>query len=694
MVVQLTSILEGSTSLLLAYSLPLLLLSVLLAFSGTFLTLDRTRTFAPRSETIKSFPGAFEEKRRSTVKWAFRLEGGIGGLVIGFIFGLHTVTFLTLLILNKTTSSPLSPIAFFLTWLFSVLLTTALGGRWRIAALVFLGLSGGITLSLGLSIIIHPSLSSRVALTSVLTPLTALTVIIPSMLPSLAQSNLAHWTARISSSCSGAFSTTMGVALLTRSPLSYSWANIWERLWVTNGSGWGSAREKGFDALFCVLWASGAVTDWALRRWIGEDPEEKWDAYLAGYSATLPNSHDRAGQFSPQESPWKRLLRALHLLPYSPASPHEIVFPGDKDFSSKADYSSILGSLADTKPVGHLSREDLQRSVSPNAYSWETVPPAYGAGVLRKGKSHRKGGFKHVPEGHMQNSKSSAFDLGRQPTHLQKAKSARVKHRWHRLAENERRPRVEFRPKEGFSSESDSEGSSDDDLLKKPIGLKKVHPLTRVNSKASTVTLSGTTAYPSSSSGHSDNKHAAHELNVDSEKARLKKLKSSFGGVSRAATPIKAPEYSDVEEDVTTAYAESGNRDRYDTPDWKPEFLRRALHADGAGAVAHQKTAGNAVASPSGAVPMTPSLITALGRIAKAQTDAYGPQYDGGVSPIPPVARQDSSGAQREHVTIVMDSRDEITGLPIIEGDQQRTGEEKAKWDTFWNEIQVKATEA
>lgn len=72
----------------------------------------------------------------------------------------------------------------------------------------------------------------------------------------------------------GAVSVTMAIAVLTRSPLSSSWANAWDRLWVANGVGWESARERGFDVLFCVLWAVGAASDWALKRWIGQDPDE------------------------------------------------------------------------------------------------------------------------------------------------------------------------------------------------------------------------------------------------------------------------------------------------------------------------------------------------------------------------------------------------------------------------------------
>jgi hypothetical protein len=67
---------------LLLYTIPLLILSLLLTFSGSFLTLDRTRSFKPAYDAI---PGASNRKHRIRIHWA--LEGGIGGLAIGYVFG-------------------------------------------------------------------------------------------------------------------------------------------------------------------------------------------------------------------------------------------------------------------------------------------------------------------------------------------------------------------------------------------------------------------------------------------------------------------------------------------------------------------------------------------------------------------------------------------------------------------------------
>ena len=71
-----------SSAFALAYALPLLFLSILLTFAGTFLTLDRTRSFPHPS--YKAIPGSLDAPKR---RIAFALEGGVGGLAIGYSFG-------------------------------------------------------------------------------------------------------------------------------------------------------------------------------------------------------------------------------------------------------------------------------------------------------------------------------------------------------------------------------------------------------------------------------------------------------------------------------------------------------------------------------------------------------------------------------------------------------------------------------
>ena len=81
------SSLLSSSPYLLAYALPLLFLSLLLTFAGAFLTLDRTRAFAPRYDALQPPEATRIQHAEVLLKKIFRLEGGIGGIALGFVFG-------------------------------------------------------------------------------------------------------------------------------------------------------------------------------------------------------------------------------------------------------------------------------------------------------------------------------------------------------------------------------------------------------------------------------------------------------------------------------------------------------------------------------------------------------------------------------------------------------------------------------
>lgn len=76
-----------SSPYLLAYALPLLFFSLLLTFAGAFLALDRTRAFAPRYDALQPPETTKIQHAEVVLKNVFRLEGGIGGIAIGFVTG-------------------------------------------------------------------------------------------------------------------------------------------------------------------------------------------------------------------------------------------------------------------------------------------------------------------------------------------------------------------------------------------------------------------------------------------------------------------------------------------------------------------------------------------------------------------------------------------------------------------------------
>lgn len=144
------TVLLSSPPYLLAYALPLLCISLTLGFAGTFLTLDRSRSFPAGGNE-----GVVPKKK----KWSWMLEGGIGGLATGYSFGckflqsqdgtaLNTLTaqlatFMSLLIPATSSVSSLSPSAFLAIWIIFCLISTPLAGRYRLVALLFSTILGG-----------------------------------------------------------------------------------------------------------------------------------------------------------------------------------------------------------------------------------------------------------------------------------------------------------------------------------------------------------------------------------------------------------------------------------------------------------------------------------------------------------------------------------------------------------------------
>ncbi|EMD39743.1 hypothetical protein CERSUDRAFT_112033 [Gelatoporia subvermispora B] len=310
----------GSKSYTLAYALPLLCLSLVLTFAGAFLTLDRTRSFVPRATGMllhTDNPTKLREVE-TNMRRIFFLEGGVGGLATGYTFGVHLATFLALLVPASTSSVLMSPRSFLATWVLSATAGSYLAGRFRYATFIIAGVSGFSELALGIAMIIHPSLTTRVALTATFIPIGLLLCLLPiqrTQRPSL----------RLSMAANGAFSTVFSIALLVDAT---SWSDAWERLWVPDGSQWDSPQEKGLSAAFCLLIIAGCACDWFLTKRLGENPDQEWDNCLADYAANLPGS-GRAGTFAPLSSFWKRHLGH----PFNVDNPDakEVIFPTDDD---------------------------------------------------------------------------------------------------------------------------------------------------------------------------------------------------------------------------------------------------------------------------------------------------------------------------------------------------------------------------
>ncbi|TFY79878.1 hypothetical protein EWM64_g4133 [Hericium alpestre] len=299
----------------LAYGLPLLLLSLPLTFAGAFLTVDRTFSFAPHDDV--QLPGAFGVNK--TTRKHFYLEGGVGGLAVGWIFGLFLSSFLALVIPNESASPPLSAPSFVVVWLLSAISTCILSGRFKYASLLFAGITGGTTFALALVIGLHPALSTRRILLALFICLFPLMTLLPF------RTRLIFL--RISAASTGAFGLILFIALMAHAD---AWGNVWERLWVGDGAGWGTSVEHGMSAGYWLLLIGGFVSDWLLHRVFGGNPDQKWDKYLAEYTSSLPHDPSRAGIFTgPTHSISSRVLAFFHI--HAQPSP-AVAMPGSRPF--------------------------------------------------------------------------------------------------------------------------------------------------------------------------------------------------------------------------------------------------------------------------------------------------------------------------------------------------------------------------
>ncbi|KAI0655484.1 hypothetical protein C8Q70DRAFT_1020299 [Cubamyces menziesii] len=352
-----------SSPYLLAYALPLLLLSLLLTFSGAFLTLDRTRAFAPRYDALQPPENTRVQHAEAVVKRVFRLEGGIGGIAIGYTTGVHFTTFVALLVPNVSSNPPLSSGAFVAVWLLSSIICTILAARWKYVALGFAGLVGFSTLAVAISVIVHPTLLTRIVLTAVFTPIGLIMCLLP-----IARTQ--HAFVRVGMASAGSFGTILSIAILAH--LS-SWSDVWGRLWIHDGSGWGTPKEKGLSAAFCLFLLVGVVSDWFLKSKLGENPDEKWDSYLAEYAATLPNASDRAGNFRPIQSFWTR-----HFGHGTDPIDKDIVFPADADLKRPIPDSPLKLYKKKSLAGAHSPRLSVRRFTPPQELLRKERKPVLG----------------------------------------------------------------------------------------------------------------------------------------------------------------------------------------------------------------------------------------------------------------------------------------------------------------------------
>lgn len=123
---------------------------------------------------------------------------------------------------------------------------------------------GSSTLSVAISVIVHPSLLVRIILTAVFVVFGTVFCLLP--LP-----RFQHAAVRIAASAAGAFGVVVSIALLAGVS---SWGSVWQHLCISDGGGWSTPQEKGLSAGFSLLLLLGTTCDWLLKKKLGENPDE------------------------------------------------------------------------------------------------------------------------------------------------------------------------------------------------------------------------------------------------------------------------------------------------------------------------------------------------------------------------------------------------------------------------------------
>lgn len=149
------------------------------------------------------------------------------------------------------------------------------------------------------------------------------------------------------------------------------------------------------------------------------------------------------------------------------------------------------------------------------------------------------------------------------------------------------------------------------------------------------------------------------------------------------------PDYSDCEQDIS-AMRDKTESSKHDGSPWSPGFIKKGRSTSGSSSQAttivnpstpsrtSQRDARDP--PPFHPVPATPSLINALDRVSKAQKDAYGPLKRPG---LPPSTSSASSGA----------FGDGLLNPAIKQSNLEQIDERGGnRWDTFWKDVQDKAS--
>lgn len=266
------------------------------------------------------------------------LNGGIGGILIGFLFLSYLTSVMHNILCADNDRKTLSSGAFFAIWLTPGLLGAALGGYFFFMAKIMTGVLGATSITLILTAMFGiQTLIIRAILLGILS--TLLTAPLLTLRINFIQKLLLN----ACTSLIGIITFLNGVALFAPPyEASSNWIDLWTMLFSSNSSssktlitdGWSSSAFKGYIAGSILGAAIGFIFELFFHRSSGQDADSEWNEYLGTYTqrggdgaaaamekgdyttsnkggidlATSMGAAARAGLFEPAPSAWQRMM--------------------------------------------------------------------------------------------------------------------------------------------------------------------------------------------------------------------------------------------------------------------------------------------------------------------------------------------------------------------------------------------------
>jgi hypothetical protein len=333
-----------------------------------------------------------------------------------------------------------------------------------------------------------------------------------------------------------------------------------------------------------------------------------WDHYLAKYSANLPNAADRAGVFQPFSNSFWSRLFGVKKPSTPMADP--IRWPDDKDLTP--------GFKSHPFENGYFME-------TPSQASMDSFKNAKGPESLKSNGSYTRARLKVHP------------------------------------SSSRRKEGVKFKP---LDSPDDGLSSDSEDDTQNTSTPTRARPFSILQTSLNSASGSSTLA-------ESNGDKAVSKTIGGSERIKLVRAKAGRD-VHETDSDGEIPEYSDYEEDITTAKRRKTRAER-NSPGWRPEFLQRR-HLSG-NVTSGKVPEAAALATSPGAIPVnaTPSLIKAMDRITAAQQEAFSKVENqaGPASPQPEISASEDPISQEQ--------------------ENRETKARAARWQEFWREVKEKA---